>query len=245
MVKPSKFLAKVINHKELAPDIFEKTFKMVEPTELNYTAGNYISVRVADGKSPPVYRAYTFASCGSNPKIFKLCVKLFRTDSGEEGRGGGYLQNLKVEETAEFFGPAGQGSFVPKLENAPLWLLGTGTGIAPLKAVAEKLTHEKSSRKITLFLGVSYSEDIFYVDEFEELKKQNPNFDFVAAVSRPPENFTGVAGRLPDVIAKREVPPNLEALVCGSEVSTAGIKKKLVELGVPENQIDAEGYGAL
>jgi ferredoxin-NADP reductase len=54
-----------------------------------------------------------------------------------------------------------------------------------------------------------------------------------------------VAGRLPDVIAKREVPPNLEALVCGSEVSTAGIKKKLVELGVPENQIDAEGYGAL
>ncbi|MCF7836732.1 hypothetical protein K9N08_03750 [Candidatus Gracilibacteria bacterium] len=242
---PIKFTAEVISHKNLAPDIFEKTFRLVEPAELNYDAGSYTSVRVADRKSPPVYRAYTFASCGSDSKIFKLCVKLFRGENGEDGRGSGYLQNLKVGETAEFFGPAGQGSFVPKFQNAPLWLLGTGTGIAPLKAVAEKLTHEKSSRKITLFLGVSYSEDIFYVDEFEKLKKENPNFDFIVVVSRPPENFTGMAGRLPDVIAKKEVPPNLEALVCGSEVSTVGIKNKLVELGVPENQIDAEGYGAL
>jgi NAD(P)H-flavin reductase len=241
---PVKFTAEVIEHKELAPDIFEKTFRMLEPKELSYKAGNYVSVHVQDGKHPLVYRAYTFASCGSDPKTFKLCVKLFRTPEKVEGRGGGYLMNLKKGEQAEFFGPAGEGSFVPKgKDSEPLFLLGTGTGIAPLKAVAEKLTKEKSKRKITLFLGVSYPEDIFYINEFEKLKKANPNFDFKIGVSRPPEDYKGLKGRLPAVLEEIEIPKDTEALVCGSEASVAGIKKKLLELGVAEKMIDAEGYG--
>ena len=241
---PIKFIAEVIEHRNLAPDIFEKTFKMVSPAKLKYTAGNYTSVKVEDGKIPPAYRAYTFASCGRIPSEFKLCVKLFRTSEGEEGRGSGFLKDLKVKERTEFFGPAGEGSFVPKGDDdAPLWLFGTGTGIAPLKAVAEKLTYEKSPRKIVLFLGVSYPKDIFYDKEFEKLKSENSNFDFKFGVSRPPEDFEGLKGRLPAIIETLEIPQNLEVLVCGSEVSVAGIKEKLLELGVSENRIDAEGFG--
>ncbi len=241
---PQKFIAEVIEHRDLAPDIFEKTFKFVEPEKVQYTAGNYASVKVDDGKESPVYRAYTFASCGNNPAEFKLCVKLFKKENDEEGRGSGFLKNLKVGEKAEFFGPAGEGSFVPKGEEGdPLFLLGTGTGIAPLKAVAEKLTHEKSARKITLFLGVSYPADVFYTDEFEQLKQENPNFDFKIAISRPPEDFSGATGRLPAVIEKIEIPKNTEALICGSEASVEGIKNKFLELGIPAEQINAEGFG--
>ncbi|MCK5472285.1 FAD-dependent oxidoreductase, partial [Candidatus Gracilibacteria bacterium] len=150
----------------------------------------------------------------------------------------------KVGERAEFFGPAGKGSFVPRGKNSePLFLLGTGTGIAPLLAVAEKLTREKSPRLITLFLGVSFEADIFYEKEFAELKKANPNFDFKIGVSRPSENYEGVRGRLPAILETTEIPKNVETLVCGSEASVAGIKNKLLELGVLENRIDAEGFG--
>ncbi|MFH0834063.1 MAG: FAD-dependent oxidoreductase [Patescibacteria group bacterium] len=246
----AKFIAQVENHRELARDIFEKTFRFVEPTELEYSAGNYCSIRVADGKSPIVFRAYTFATDGSDPQTFKIIFKVFRDEKGVEGRGSGYLKNLKVGETAEFFGPAGEGSFVPKFENLPLFLLGTGTGIAPLFAVAQKLTRAKSPRPIKLFLGVSFVEEIFYLDEFAKLKSENPNFDFVVAVSRPPENSVpaeaGIQferGRLPAVLENSDIPKNVEALICGSETSTLGIKNKLVELGVPEKNIDAEGYG--
>ncbi|MFH1546574.1 MAG: FAD-binding oxidoreductase [Patescibacteria group bacterium] len=243
-MKPIKFIAEVIAHRDLTDDVFEKTFRLVESRELKYSAGNYTSVRVADGKQPPVFRAYTFASCGSDPTTFKFCVKLFRTDSGEEGRGSGYLKNLKIGECAEFFGPAGEGSFVPRGKNSePLFLLGTGTGIAPLVAVAKKLTCEKSPRPIHLFLGVSYPEDIFYIAEFEKIKKSNPNFNFCVAVSRPPEGFAGITGRLPAVLEGSKIPKNVEALVCGSEASVAGIKNKLLELGIPPNRIDAEGFG--
>lgn len=245
-MSPLKFIAEVTSHRDLAPDIFEKTFRLVEPKELSYTAGNYVSVQVQDDRHPPVYRAYTFATCGSDPTIFKLCVKLFRTESGEEGRGSGYLKNLKEGEQASFFGPAGEGSFTPKGDTADeLWLLGTGTGIAPLKAVAEKLSHEKSKRNITLFLGVSYEKDIFYVEEFEQLKKDNPNFDFKVGVSRPDEDYAGLKGRLPAIVEQMAIPKNLEVFICGSEVSVAGIKEKLLELGVSDERIDAEGFGQL
>jgi NAD(P)H-flavin reductase len=243
---PGKFIAKVESSRKLAKDIFEKTFRLVEPTELKYEAGNYVSLRVADDKNPVVFRAYTFASCGHDPQTFKIIFKLFRTEAGEEGRGSGYLKNLEVGEAAEFFGPAGEGSFVPKMgDNSPLFLLGTGTGIAPLVAVAQKLTLENSSRLIKFFLGVSFVEDIFYLEEFEKLKLENPNFEFQVAVSRPPDDFSGISGRLPAVLDQIEIPKNLEALVCGSEVSTEGIKQKLIELGISEKQIDAEGYGEL
>lgn len=243
---PIKFTAEITAHRDLAPDIFEKTFKLVEPQELSYVAGNYTSVKVEDGKMPPVYRAYTFASCGSDPTEFKLCVKLFRTSGKEPGRGSGYLQNLKVGKKAEFFGPAGEGSFELKEEdNSPLWLLGTGTGIAPLKAVAEKLTKQKSTRPILLFLGVSYPEDVFYEQEFEALKKKNKNFDFKIGISRPPEGYQGLTGRLPAILDELVIPEDLTAMVCGSEVSVKGIKEKLLELGVAEGRIDAEGYGEL
>lgn len=243
---PQKIIAQVESHRELARDIFEKTFRLVEPAELHYEAGNYVSVRVADGKTPTVFRAYTFASDGHDPRTFKIIFKLFRAENGEEGRGSGFLKNLKIGDSAEFFGPAGAGSFVPKMaDGSPLWLLGTGTGIAPLYAVATKLSREQSPRPIKFFLGVSFAEEIFYLAEFEKLKTENPNFDFTVAVSRPSADFVGVSGRLTDVLAKMEIPKNLEVLICGSEVSAAGIKNKLIELGVPVEKIDAEGYGAV
>jgi Na+-transporting NADH:ubiquinone oxidoreductase subunit F len=243
-MSPARFIAQVVQHRELAPDVFEKTFRVLEPADFRYEAGNYASVKVADGKQPLVFRAYTFASAPNESREFKLCVKVFHDEKGEPGRGGGYLHSLKVGDKAEFFGPAGEGSFVPKLgETAPLLLFGTGTGIAPLKALTEKLTQEKSSRKITLFLGVSYPEDIFYEEEFGLLKQQNINFDYKIAVSRPPEGYAGFTGRLPAVLDQIVVDPQSEVFICGSAVSAKGIKDKLLELGLPEENIDAEGFG--
>ena len=241
---PQKIIAEVTNHRDIAPNVFEKTFKVIEPTNFSYEAGNYVTVKVADDKTPLVFRAYTFACAPLEPLTFKLCVKVFYDDIGEPGRGSGYLKNLKIGEQAEFFGPAGQGSFIPKGgENEPLLLIGTGTGIAPLKAVAEDLTKKGSPRPIKLFLGVSLPEDVFYQEEFGLLKQKNTNFDFKIAVSRPNAEWTGLKGRIPEVLDGEEIAKNSETLVCGSVQAVEGIKQKLLDLGLDEQKIDAEGFG--
>jgi Na+-transporting NADH:ubiquinone oxidoreductase subunit F len=238
------FTAKLQARRKLAQDIYEATFELVNPAELTYDAGNFLTVKVQDGITPPVMRAYTFASCGSDKTTFKLCFKVFRDESGKAGRGSGYLSTLPIGEVAEFFGPAGEGDFSVDVSSAaPLWLLATGTGVAPLKAVAEKLTCAKSPRQIHLILGVSLVEDKFYEEDFAQLQKENTNFSYQICVSRPPENYTGCSGRIPAVLEKLEIPREAEFKICGSVESVKGIKTKLLELGFLEAKIDASGFG--
>lgn len=239
------FTAKLQARRNLAKDIYEVVFELVNPTELIYDAGNFLTVKVADGITPPVMRAYTFASSGFEKNTFKLCFKVFRDENGKAGRGSGYLAALPIGEIAEFFGPAGEGDFSVDFSSInPLWLLATGTGVAPLKAVAEKLTHAKSPRKLHLILGVSLPEDKFYEEDFAQLQKENPNFTYQICVSRPGENYTGCSGRIPAVLEKLEIPRDAEFKICGSIESAKGIKTKLLELGFFEEKIDSSGFGA-
>jgi len=239
-----KFIAKLVSRRKLARDTFEVIFKVIKPIDFTYKVGNFASIRVDDGKIPLVFRAYTFASVPNKNGSFKLIVKLFCDKEGNKGRGSGFLQSLEINKTVEFFGPAGTENFTPRgAINEPLLLLGTGTGIAPLVATAEKLTTEKSPRPIKLFLGVSFIEDVFYREEFEQLKKANPNFNFLIAISRPPRGYVGITGRLPTILEKEKNLKNSEAFICGSITSVAGIKTKLLELGLSKDKIDAEGFG--
>ncbi|MDD3066238.1 MAG: FAD-dependent oxidoreductase [Candidatus Gracilibacteria bacterium] len=239
------FTAKLLVRRNLAKDIYEVTFELVNPAELIYDAGNFLTVKVQDGITSPVMRAYTFACSGCDKTIFKLCFKVFRDESGKAGRGSGYLSTLPLGEIAEFFGPAGEGDFAVNLQvENPLWLLATGTGVAPLKAVAEKLTHAKSPRKIHLMLGVSLPEDKFYEEDFTKLQEANPNFTYQICVSRPGDDYTGCSGRIPAVLEKSEIPADAEFKICGSVESVNGIKTKLLELGFLEEKIDSSGFGA-
>lgn len=238
------FTAKLIERKNLAHDVYEVVFELVNPAELIYDAGNFLAVKVKDGITPLVMRAYTFASSGVDQKFFKLCFKVFHDEGGRAGRGSGYLATLPIGEIAEFFGPAGVGDFTVSLQSKnPLWLLATGTGVAPLKAVAEKLTHAKSLRRIHLILGVSLVEDKFYEEDFAQLQKENPNFTYQICVSRPREDYTGCSGRVPAVLEKLEIPCEAEFKICGSVESVKGIKTKLLELGFLEEKIEASGFG--
>ncbi len=239
------FKARLESRRELAPDVFELNFKLIEPTKLDYKAGQFVAIKVLDNKEPPVVRAYTFASSPTRGQDqFQLCFKVFRTEDGQIGRGSGWLSTVAEGIELEFFAPRDTLPFHDDAANTML-LLGTGTGIAPLKAMVEHLTDTGSTKKLHLYLGVRYPEDLFYQEEFEALKNQNSNFDYTLAVSRPPEGYTGATGRLPEVLVRdfaKGISTQTAAYICGSTASVAGIKAKLLELGMPAELLHAEGY---
>lgn len=239
------FTAKLIARRELTAEVFELEFQA--PAGFTYAPGNFATVRVPQQKGGPLFRSYTFASAPNPQGSFKFLVKLFRGAGGRPGQGGGYLKALPLGATAEFLGPLGQGKFTAAYTSPrKLLLLGTGTGIAPFLALAQDFTERQAPRPLLLFLGVSYEQDIFYLKEFEALQCRNPNFAFRIALSRPPANYPGLAGRLPAVLAA-EFPAGLaadfEAKVCGSRAVVQAIKARLRELGLAEERIEAAGFG--
>lgn len=90
------------------------------------------------------------------------------------------------------------GSFT--LEHAPaastLWLIGTGTGLAPYIAMLRTETPWLNYRKIVVVHGVRYARDLAYHDEIAHYNSRNPGqFSYVPIVSREACS-EGLSGRI-------------------------------------------------
>jgi ferredoxin-NADP reductase len=130
-------------------------------------------------------------------------------------------------------------------------LLATGTGIAPLVAMARARHGQRSPNRILIVHGVARVDELAYRAELASLAGSNPGWTYVPAVSRPadPINvaWTGHVGRLDAVVPTltRELGVELErsaAYLCGNPAMIAGLTERLADLGVPAHAIHAEAY---
>lgn len=239
--------ARLTARRQLAGDYFELTFAVVDVLDFEYAPGQFVVLKIADGRQPAALRAYSLASAPRGNE-FKLIIKHVRgtTENGAnfEGRGSGWLHALSLGETVELLGPSGQ----PALREgslAPLILAGTGTGLAPLFAIAEWLTRTASPRPVTLYFGVRYAAELFYEHELATLAAANPQLKIHVAVSRPSEEWGGRRGRLNELLAAdfaAGLPAEAEAVVCGGREATTGICAALAALGLPPGQLHLETY---
>lgn len=89
-------------------------------------------------------------------------------------------------------------SHAPDAKN--LWLLATGTGLAPYIAMLREGTLWKRYEKVVVVHGVRYLSDLAYVDELQNLTQQYPRrFDYVPVVSRE-SAWHGYQGRITQAI---------------------------------------------
>jgi len=182
------------------------------------------------GKSPAAVRLYSIASSavGDNEKsnTVSLCVKrvvevdgkFANREVGEDkadkagtkypenkvyrGVASNYICDLNVGDEVQITGPVGTEMLLPKDLSAPIIMLATGTGIAPMRSYLRYLFNDKAganpdgSRKFTglawLFLGVPFSKSLLYDDENQWYTKNFPNqFRYEYAISREQKNAAG------------------------------------------------------
>jgi NAD(P)H-flavin reductase len=77
-----------------------------------------------------------------------------------------YLAGLQPGDEALFRGPTGR-SMIPRFDDRELVLVTTGTGVAPLLALARYLLAEDYPKPISLWWGLRLVEDICLTDELE------------------------------------------------------------------------------
>jgi NAD(P)H-flavin reductase len=94
--------------------------------------------------------------------------------------------------------PRGPGFPVARAHGRPVWLIGTGSGVAPLRAAVEEIVARRADfADVHLLYGVRRVDELAYTDRFDAWRAAG--VDVVPVVSRPDAAaWTGVVGRVQD-----------------------------------------------
>lgn len=228
--------AKLIQKRVLTDDVIELIF---EPKDnFKFTAGQFITIKINDKSSSTCFRGYSISSRPSG-NIFELCVKII-----PQGRGSNWLNSLKKEDEIEFIGP--NGNFIFNTDpSKKILFIGAGTGIAPLKSIAENELLNGNKQTISILWGLRYIKDIFYKDYFENLVHVHKNLSFEITLSQPEnETWKGKKGRVTEILKNlsNQNFVDTEAYICGLRHMVEDVKTILKEKGLTEKEIHFEKY---
>ncbi|MCA8989809.1 MAG: NADH:ubiquinone reductase (Na(+)-transporting) subunit F, partial [Planctomycetaceae bacterium] len=103
---------------------------------------------------------------------------------------------------------------------------------------------------ISYWYGGRSSRELFYLDEFEALEKQFPNFKLNIALSEPlpADNWTGPIGFIHNVLYEyylkdHPAPEDCEYYICGPPMMLSAVQKLLENLGVEPENIAYDDFG--
>ncbi|MBE9537367.1 MAG: 2Fe-2S iron-sulfur cluster binding domain-containing protein [Proteobacteria bacterium] len=229
-----EYRAEVAQSISLTYDMKELRFRLLEPETINFKPGQYIQFHVPSTNREVVYRAYSIASLPSMAGELELIVRLV-----PGGIGSTYIHNLSVGDEVTISGSCGD-FFLHERSSCDILLIGGGAGMAPLKSILYSLFEKGSDRKIDLFFGVRAKKDLFYLEEFERLAKEHPNFTYTYALSSPGEadDWKGEKGFIHLVLERHlKEGEKREAYLCGPPLMADAVIKVLKEKGVDPSNI--------
>jgi NAD(P)H-flavin reductase len=220
----------------ITPRVYESAIELVDPPRFYFKAGQFVTVPVAEG----TLRSYSIASPPGDGSGFRLAV-----DIQPGGPGSQYFSRLAAGEELKFQGP--YGAFVVRDDALPhLLFIGTGTGIAPLRSMILDLENRGlGGRRMTLFFGVRYADDLMYHDEFLAMAEKHPaTFTYHPTLSRCEDSrWPGNTGRvttiLPQLLAGTA---DTTAYLCGSKEMLKEVTEILVGLGMDKKQVKREQF---
>lgn len=217
----------------LAEDIMRVVLECAAPIE--YRPGQFINLH-RDGR---LGRSYSIASVPKLDGHIHLHVRRL-----PEGRVSRWIhEELRIGQTVEIKGPAGDCYYQPGNPEQAMLLIGTGSGLAPLYGIVRDALDQGHAGPIRLFHGSRDRRGLYLMGELRELAGQYPNFEYVPCVSGPevPPGFA--AGRAHEV-ALREVPnlKNWRMFLCGHPDMVKLAKKKAFLAGASMKDIHADAF---
>src|SRR3989344_947779 len=227
------FRARVAEKQMLAIKFLWLHLELVQPDRIEFTAGQYIMMRVLGAET---LRHYSICSAPSEDHAIELLV-----DVGPQGLGSKYLQDLKLGDEVEFMAPAGR--FVVA-EEKELWFVATGSGISSIKSmILDLLVDKKDSRPMWLHWGLLYPEDVFWFTNFAELAEEYDNFTFDPVLSGPSGGWKFCEGHVFECVVKHHNNfSTIGAYLCGNKAMIEEVSAKLREKGVDQEKIHSEEF---
>jgi len=215
-----------------------------------------------------VERAYSMASYPAEGREIMLNVRIASPpwDRAKNqwmdvnpGIASSYIFNLKKGDKCVISGPYGE-FFINPSESEMLYV-GGGAGMAPMRSHLYHLFRTlKTGRKVTYWYGGRSKRELFYLDHFQQLENDFPNFKFYLALSEPMEEDNwkvkdgidgegdGFVGFIHQVVIDNyldlhESPEDIELYFCGPPLMNKAVQKMGEDFGLDPDNIRFDDFG--
>lgn len=228
--------------------------KLIEPREINFTAGQYVIVDIPQANKEKATRLYSLCSPDYQKRYIELLIHTL-----SNGLASLYFTRVREGESISLRGPAG--TFILQSEDKDKIFLATGTGIAPIRSQIYSFFHryaytafEKKPPHIQLLWGVKTLKEAYLKDELRALQNLYKNFSFTICLSREKnsvftehnEKYGELAclkrGRITDHFNTEESSSGIEYYICGSPEVVASVTEFLKNHGIPHENIFFEKF---
>jgi CDP-4-dehydro-6-deoxyglucose reductase, E3 len=235
-----KMPARVASLERVAPDVMRLKLQLPATVALKYRAGQYVEFILRDGAR----RSYSMANAPENlgePPMIELHLRHMP--------GGKFTDHvfsaMKEKEILRVEGPLGS-FFLREDSQAPIVLLASGTGLAPIKAIVEHMRAKGIGRPAVLYWGCRRKADLYLHDWALEAAAALPWLRYVPVLSEPtPEDgWTGRTGLVHEAVMADL--PDLSAqqvYACGAPIMVESARRDFVaRCGLPEEQFFADSF---
>ncbi|MDC4737478.1 ferredoxin--NADP reductase [Acinetobacter baumannii] len=232
---------KVLSVHRWTPTLF--SFTMTRPSHFKFTAGQFARIGLKVGDEL-VVRAYSVVSSPFDETLefFSIVVP--------DGAFTSNLQHLKVGDELYLEKiPYGYLTLARYQQPLPhdLWLLATGTGLAPFLSMLQDFDTWSKYQKINLVYSVRTAAELAYVDRIQEIAETfgegHNGFKFIPIITRDPS--APLHERLPVLIDNGELekaaglelsPASSHVMLCGNPQMVDDTKEALKRRGLTMNR---------
>ena len=235
-----KMPARVASLSRPAPDVVVMKLQLPATVSLRYRAGQYVEFILRDGAR----RSYSMANAPETlgtPPMIELHLRhmpggLF-TDQ--------VFGTMKEKDILRLEGPMGT-FFLREDSDAPMVLLASGTGLAPIKAIVEHLRAIGNQRPAVLYWGCRRRADLYLHDWAEQAAAALPWLRYVPVLSEATADdaWSGRTGLVHEAVMA-DVPDlsGHQVYACGAPAMVDAAQRDLVvRCGLPADQFFADSF---
>ena len=236
------FMARLSERHEVAENTM--AFQFEKPEGWTYKAGQFVDITLLNPPETDTEgnkRGFSISSAPEEPTI--MVTTRLRDTAFKR-----VLKKMPLESEVRIEGPFGNLTLHKNIAR-PAVLLAGGIGITPFRSIIVSATKEKLARPIFLFYSNRRPEASAFLQEFQALEKQNPNFKLIATMTEVEKSaWKGEVGMIDYKMLDRHLKTVASAkgeptyFVAGPPGMVRDLQTMLTKAGVDTDDIKTEEF---
>jgi len=231
--RPPWWNARIIAHERRRFDL--AVLRVVTDRPLSYEPGQSVSMEVQ--VRPRTWRYYSMANAPRPDNTIDFHVRL--VDGGPVSPV--LVRSIRIGDWLRLGPPVGTMTFNER-SGRDVLLIGGSTGLAPLKAILERIALSPAPPRVHLFFGARTADGLYDLDDLAKRAAASPWLTVVPAVSDEQAEKGAEQGELAEVVARHGLWRDHDAYVCGSPAMVDATVERLVGLGMGTDRIRADKF---